>query len=326
MRPRAYAHRLVECFLDRALDRWRGCRADAEGRIALHAAARDAEDARNVPERTQVDRADAQPRRSHAGANEALERRVAAPVETRPRQLRLPRDHECIALEHFEERGERRPFCARVACEAAARRAADAWLARRRDEMDELRREQRRPAVGKRAALDPGQPRVAREANVREAAATVLLVAEEREAMRVDRARSELARGRDDQPLLVEIARRVALDRLADRRGMGLRRGASGAAARMRRLDAEQGACVRALAPHRRKADVLGPGEHLLNAPHDADVRGHERLEALTRQRRALRPTERKPRAGPSVSTPGNAARGRRSAGCSAPQARARLR
>src|SRR5437868_10975866 len=193
MRPRADAHGLVECFLDRALDRRRGCGADAEGRVAWHAAARDAEDARDVPERAQVDRADAQPRRSHASANEALERRVAAPVEARPRQLRLPRDHERVALEHLEERGERRLFRTRVACETAARRAADAWLARRRNEMDELRREQRRPAVGKRAALDPGQPRVAREANVREAVATVLLFAEEREAMRVNRARSELA-------------------------------------------------------------------------------------------------------------------------------------
>ena len=53
---------------------------------------------------------------------------LPVPGETRPREARVPRDHERVALDHLEQRAQCRLVRVRMAGEAAARRAADGRL------------------------------------------------------------------------------------------------------------------------------------------------------------------------------------------------------
>src|SRR5579864_8481796 len=217
LRPRAYARGLIERLCHGALDR-HGCSgADAERRASRNGAANDGRTAGDVPDPAHVDYACPQSGRTEEPVLPLDEPLVPPPLEQRPAEPRLPREHERVALEQLEQGRERRLRRVCLAGEAAARRAADPRLVAVRDQMHERGGKPGRLAAGEGGSLDPREAGVSVEADIGKAGRVVLPVRVQGEARRIDRPRPELAGGGDHESLGICERCRVALDRLPDR-------------------------------------------------------------------------------------------------------------
>ena len=238
-------------------------------------------------ERGEVDGGIREPGRREVALLELDERRRLAPVEQRQRQLRVPCDHERVALEDLAEPSLER-FGPRLAARgAAARRVPDRTLAQPRvTEIDELGRQPRGSAFRQRDSLHPRHARVGREAPERKPGGRELTLGEEREPFRADGGVAELTCARDDETLVWNEGRGVALECLAhrSRSRVGTSRTRAPDAGAMAERRAEEPVAALDLARGAEEAWFGSRGEALLERAHDARV-GRDRAAQPRRER-----------------------------------------